>query len=102
MVVYVRRSPLDAEISPFLAHRRHLHPMVHRVQDALAADAKREWDMPSLAALANVSERHLLRLFKEHARVAPLQFLESIRLERARKALERGSTVTRAAGDAGF
>lgn len=102
MVVYVRRSPLDAELSPFLAHRRHLHPMVHRVQDALAADARREWDMASLAAIANVSERHLLRLFKENAGVAPLEFLETIRLERARKALERGENVTRAADDAGF
>ena len=96
MVVYVRRSPLDAELSPFLAHRRHLHPVVHRIQDALAADAKRDWDMPSLAALANVSERHLLRLFKANAGVTPLEMLDSIRLERAKKALERGETVTRA------
>ena len=102
MVVYLRRSPLDAELSPFLAHRRHLHPVVHRVQDALAADVRREWDMPSLADLANVSERHLLRLFQEHAGVRPLDMLESIRLERARKSLERGGTVTRAADDAGF
>ena len=76
--------------------------MVHRVQDALAADARREWDTAQLAAIANVSERHLLRLFKENAGVAPLEFLETIRLERARKALERGETVTRAADDAGF
>ena len=102
MVVYVRRSPLDAELSPFLAHRRHLHPTVHRIQDALAADARREWDMKSLAALANVSERHLLRLFRENAGVTPLELLEAIRLERAKKALERGQTVTRAADDAGF
>ena len=102
MVVYVRRSPLDAELSPFLANRRHLHPVVHRVQDALAADVRRNWDMPSLAALAHVSERHLLRLFREHAGVTPLQMLEAIRLERARKSLERGQAVTRAADDAGF
>jgi transcriptional regulator GlxA family with amidase domain len=76
--------------------------VVHRVQDAMAADARRDWDMPSLAALANVSERHLLRLFREHAGVTPLEMLESIRLERARKSLERGQTVTRAADDAGF
>ena len=102
MVVYMRRSPLDAELSPFLAHRRHLHPMVHRVQDSIAADSKRNWDMASLAALGHVSERHLLRLFREHAEVSPLQFLETLRLERARKSLERGAGVTRAADAAGF
>jgi transcriptional regulator GlxA family with amidase domain len=58
--------------------------------------------MPSLAAMANMSERHLVRLFREHAGVTPLELLESIRLERARKSLERGETVTRAADDAGF
>ena len=102
MVVYLRRSPLDAELSPFLANRRHLNSVVHRMQDAMAGDVKREWDMPSLAALASVSERHLLRLFKEHAGVTPLDFLEGLRLERARTALERGETATRAADEAGF
>jgi transcriptional regulator GlxA family with amidase domain len=102
MVVYLRRSPRDAELSPFLAHRRHLHPVVHRIQDIIAADSKRNWDMASLASVGHVSERHLLRLFREHAAVSPLQFLETIRLERARKSLERGASVTRAADAAGF
>jgi transcriptional regulator GlxA family with amidase domain len=102
MVLYLRRSPLDAELSPFLAHRRHLHPVVHRVQDAIAADSKRNWDMATLAAVGHVSVRHLLRLFSENAGVSPLQFLETIRLDRARKALERGANVTRAADAAGF
>jgi transcriptional regulator GlxA family with amidase domain len=102
MVVYLRRSPRDAELSPFLAHRRHLHPVVHRVQDAIAADSKRNWDMASLAAVGHVSERHLLRLFREHASISPLQLLETLRLERARKSIERGASVTRAADAAGF
>ena len=102
MVVYVRRSPLDAELSPYLAHRRHLHPVVHRVQDRIAADTRRAWDMASLAAVGHVSERHLLRLFREHAGVTPLEFLESLRLERAKKALERGGSATVAADAAGF
>ena len=102
MVVYVRRSPLDAELSPFLAHRRHLHPVVHRVQDSLAADTKRNWDMTTLADMAHVSERHLLRLFREHASISPLEFLSTIRLERAKKSLERGASVTLAADAAGF
>jgi AraC-like DNA-binding protein len=49
-----------------------------------------------------VSERLLLRLVREHAGVTPLEQLESIRLERARKSLERGDSVTRAADAAGF
>lgn len=102
MVVYLRRTPNDPELSPMLMHRRHLHPAVHRVQDAVSADPRQAWDMPGLASLAHVTERHLLRLFNEHAGVSPLHYLEKIRLEHARQALQHGATVTRAAEAAGF
>lgn len=102
MVVYLRRSPRDPELSPFLIHRRHLHAAVHRVQDAILAAPERDWDMAALAAVGFVTERHLLRLFLDHAGVSPLRYLQSIRLERARQSLERGASVTRAAESAGF
>jgi transcriptional regulator GlxA family with amidase domain len=35
MVVALRRGPNDPEFSPFLAYRNHLHPALHRVQDAV-------------------------------------------------------------------
>jgi transcriptional regulator GlxA family with amidase domain len=102
MVVYLRRSPLDPGLSPFLAHRRHMHAAVHRVQDAVSAAPQRHWNMAAMAALGHVTERHLLRLFLRHAGVSPMQFLEAIRLERARQSLEHGASVTRAAEAAGF
>lgn len=102
MVVYLRRSPRDTEQSPFHMHRRHLHATVHRVQDAIVSEPDRDWDMTSLADVGNTTERHLLRLFVEHAGVSPLDYLRSIRLERAKQCLEFGTTVTRAAEFAGF
>ena len=102
MVVYLRRSPRDTESSPFHVHRRHLHPSVHRVQDAIVTEPQREWDMASLAEAGHVAERHLLRLFIEHAGISPLHYLRLIRLERARQSLEHGASVTHAAAAAGF
>ncbi len=102
MVVYLRRSARDTELSPFHMHRRHLHSTVHRVQDAIIAKPEFDWDMSSLAAIGNTTERHLLRLFVEHAQVSPLNYLRAIRLERARQSLEYGASVTRAADVAGF
>jgi transcriptional regulator GlxA family with amidase domain len=102
MVMYLRRSPRDPELSPFLVHRRHLHGAVHRVQDAISDEPERDWNMAALAALGHVTERHLLRLFSDHAGVSPLDYLQSIRLERARQSLEHGASVTRAAEAAGF
>jgi transcriptional regulator GlxA family with amidase domain len=102
MVVYLRRSPHDPELSPFLVHRNHLHAAVHRVQDAINIEQQRDWDMTMLAMIGHVTERHLLRLFIEHTGVSPLQYLRVIRLERARQLLERGVSVTHAAEAAGF
>jgi transcriptional regulator GlxA family with amidase domain len=102
MVVYLRRSQRDPEQSPFLVHRRHLHAAVHRVQDAIVSRPERDWDMTALASVGHTTERHLLRLFIDHAGVSPLEYLRSIRLELARQALEYGASVTRAADVAGF
>lgn len=102
MVVYLRRSDRDPEQSPYRGGRGHLHTTVHRVQDAIVNSPERDWDMAALAEVGNTTERHLLRLFLEHAHVSPLHYLQAIRLERARQALEYGASVTRAAEFSGF
>jgi transcriptional regulator GlxA family with amidase domain len=102
LVVYLRRSPNDPELSPFLAHRRHLHGAVHKVQNAISAEPERSWDMASLARVGHVTERHLLRLFLRNAGVSPLNYLRAIRLELARESIEHGTSVARAAERAGF
>jgi transcriptional regulator GlxA family with amidase domain len=102
MVMYVRRTPDDPQASPWLVHRRHLHPIVHRVQETILGRPQDPWDMAALAAVGHTTERHLLRLFVEHAGVSPLNYLRAIRLERARQSLAAGASVTRAALDAGF
>ena len=102
MVVYLRRSARDPELSPFLSHRNHLHPAVHKVQDAINLERERDWNMATLAAIGHVTERHLLRLFMDHIGISPMRYLQSIRLERARQSIERGASVTSAAEMAGF
>jgi transcriptional regulator GlxA family with amidase domain len=102
MVVYLRRSARDTELSPYLRHRRHSAAAVHRVQEAICAAPEREWSMPAMAAIGHVTERHLLRLFVQHCGVSPLDFLRSIRLERARQLIERGASVAQAAETSGY
>jgi transcriptional regulator GlxA family with amidase domain len=102
MVVYLRRSLRDPQLSPLLAHRRHLYAAVHRVQDAISSEPHRDWNMSAMAAVGHVTERHLLRLFVRHAGVSPLQFLRVIRLERASHLIEQGATVAHAAEISGF
>ena len=102
MVVALRRGPQDPELSPFLAYRNHLHPALHRVQDAVSSQPAQDWHLASMATVACTSPRHLTRLFMDHAGIAPLQYLRRIRLARAQTALQSGRNVTQAAALAGF
>jgi transcriptional regulator GlxA family with amidase domain len=102
MVVALRRGPHDPELSPFLAYRNHLHPALHRVQDAVSEEPQAEWTVPRMAEVAHTSARHLTRLFVEHAGVAPLAYLRRLRLATAQLALQSGANVTRAAELSGF
>jgi transcriptional regulator GlxA family with amidase domain len=102
MVVAMRRGPQDPALSPFLAHRNHLHAAVHRIQDALSHAPAQPWTVPAMADVGHTSARHLARLFVEHAGITPLEYLRKIRLASAQAALQSGRNVTQAAELAGF
>ena len=102
MVVALRRGPNDPELSPFLAYRAHMHPALHRVQDAVSQAPETGWTVPRMAAVAHTSPRHLTRLFLDHGGIAPLQYLRRLRLAVAQTALQTGHSVTQAAEMAGF
>lgn len=102
MVVYLRRGPQDPELSPMLAHRHHLHPALHRVQDAVCASPAADWSLARMAEVAHVTPRHLTRLFTQHGGTTPLDYLRAIRLELARRELDRGARPAQAALAAGF
>ena len=92
----------DPERSPLLAGRSHLHPAVHRVQNAVCERPREEWDVPALAEVAHVTPRHLARLFKEHAGVSPRDYVEQVRRGLAEQALARGLSTPQALELAGF
>jgi transcriptional regulator GlxA family with amidase domain len=85
LVVYMRRCGSDPQLSPWLMHRNHIHPGVHRVQDAIAQDPAGDWSSPRLAKLACMSARHLARLFAEHAGCSPLDYVQRLRVALARE-----------------
>lgn len=102
MVAYSRR-PADApQESPLLAFRDHLHPALHRVQDAIAAQPGADWNVQRLAALAHVTPRHLGRLFREQVGTTPRAYVEHLRATLARESLARGASRSAAARAAGF
>lgn len=87
LVLYLRRSGADPQLSPWLEGRNHIHPAVHRVQDAIAANPARGWSLDTLARIASTSPRHLSRLFNEHAGMSLPDYVNRLRVATAHELL---------------
>lgn len=85
LVVYLRRGGSDPQISPWLEGRNHIHPAIHRAQDAVAADPARDWSVGALARVAAASPRNLSRLFNEHAGMSVTEYVNRMRIALARE-----------------
>lgn len=87
LVVYLRRTGADPQLSPWLEGRNHIHPAIHRAQDAIAADPARDWTVQTLADVAATSPRNLSRLFNEHTGTSVSHYLGRLRVALARDLL---------------
>lgn len=103
MVIWIRRDADSPQLSPFLAHRNHLHPALHRVQDAIAADPAHAWPIQELARIACVSPRHLTRLFKSQIGISPVDYRQQMQLAQIAPLLtQRHWSMERIAEAGGF
>ncbi|MGH8138901.1 MAG: GlxA family transcriptional regulator [Steroidobacteraceae bacterium] len=103
LVVYLRRSGADPALSPWVQHRNHLHPAVHRVQDAVTRRPAASWTSDELSAVACTSPRNLARLFAEHAHCSPLDYVQLIRFAFAKELITQSQLdLERIAARAGF
>jgi transcriptional regulator GlxA family with amidase domain len=103
LVVYLRRSGSDPQLSPWLEGRNHIHPAVHRVQDAIASELTKSWRLSALARMAGASKRHLSRLFQEHAGMSIPEYSNRLRVAYAQQLLrETQLDMERVAEQCGF
>jgi transcriptional regulator GlxA family with amidase domain len=102
MVVHGRRGQDDPQRSPLLAFRDHLHPALHRVQEAVCEQPGGDWSADALSAVAHVTPRQLTRLFRQHTGLTPRDYVEHVRVSLAQQALRRGANGQQAAALAGF
>ena len=85
LVIYMRRGGGDPQLSPWLEGRNHIHPAVHRAQDAVSADPGQPWPVERLARVAATSPRNLSRLFNEHAGMSVTEYVNRMRVAVARE-----------------
>jgi transcriptional regulator GlxA family with amidase domain len=83
LVVYLRRSGLERQVSVYLEYRSHLDPYVHKVQDWLAEHVTESISLSDLATVAQTSVRSLSRTFKRATGITPREYQQQLRLEMA-------------------
>lgn len=87
VVIYLRRSETDPQLSVFLQYRNHIDDRIHNVQDYLAQHLAERITIDQLAELVCMSPRNLTRLFKSTTRITIGAYHQRLRLEKARQLL---------------
>ncbi len=94
VVIYLRRSPSDPQLSVFLQYRNHIESRIHQVQDILAQNLNQKTVIEDLAEKVHMSPRNLTRLFKKTTGVTIGFYLEKLRVEKSVQLLSKGEKVS--------
>lgn len=104
LVLAHRRGPDDPQLSVWLDHRQHLHPALHKAQDAIVQHLEQTWCLRRLSAIACVSERHLSRLFQQHCGMSVQKYIQTLRVARVKDILREKPSLSQVqlADEVGF
>lgn len=91
LVIHLRRSGGQSQFSRPLEAQHSAAPSIRRVYEAIVSAPDKDWRVADLADLAGTTERTLHRRFVKAFGQGPARFVESVRLEAARSALEQSA-----------
>jgi transcriptional regulator GlxA family with amidase domain len=103
LVVYHRRRENQSQQSVYLDFRNHINPKIHEVQDYLIDNIAGENSIETLASNVAMSPRNLSRVFKETTGSTIVEYLTSLRKEKAKTLLHNPEyTMEYIASQCGF
>jgi transcriptional regulator GlxA family with amidase domain len=102
LVVYLKRAGGQSQFSVLVEADPPPESALRAATDAIAADPAANHSVKSLAGRACLSTRQLTRLFQSELGQTPAHYVEAIRVDAARAALDAGRSVNDAAQLAGF
>lgn len=102
LVVYLKRAGGQSQFSALIEANPPPQSALRAVTEAIAANPAADHSVKSLAVRASLSTRQLTRLFRSELGMSPAEYVEMIRVDAARAALDAGRTVTETAHLAGF
>jgi transcriptional regulator GlxA family with amidase domain len=95
MVMYLRRPGGQSQFSVPLAHRGSDRVQLRDLRVWIGENLGADLSVPALAARVSMSERHFARVFHAETGSTPGAFVEQMRLEEARRLLERTDRTPR-------
>jgi transcriptional regulator GlxA family with amidase domain len=102
LVVYLKRAGGQSQFSVLVEADPPPTSVLRPVTEAIAADPADDHSVKRLAAKASLSTRQLTRLFQSELGTTPAHYVEAVRVDVARAALDAGHTITETAQLAGF
>ncbi|MEV3905095.1 GlxA family transcriptional regulator [Mycobacterium sp. NPDC050551] len=102
LVVYLKRAGGQSQFSVLVDADSGSTSALRVVTDAIKADPGGDHSVGRLAATASLSTRQLTRLFHAELGTTPARYVESVRVDIARAALDAGHSVADSARLGGF
>jgi transcriptional regulator GlxA family with amidase domain len=102
LVVYLKRAGGQSQFSVLVEADPPPQSPLRKVTEAISADPAANHSVKTLAAQASLSTRQLTRLFQSELGMTPARYVEMVRIDAARAALDAGRTVADTARIAGF
>ncbi len=88
LVLFLRRPGNQSQFSATLAAQQPAREQLREVQRSVLEDIGGDHSVEAMAARAHMSTRHFARAFRAETGVTPARYVESVRLEAARRRLE--------------
>jgi transcriptional regulator GlxA family with amidase domain len=102
LVVYLKRAGGQSQFSVLVEADPPPQSPLRHATDAISADPAADHSVKTLAGRASLSTRQLTRLFQSELGTTPARYVEMVRIDAARAALDAGRTVADTARMAGF
>ena len=102
LVVYLKRAGGQSQFSALVEADPPPQSALRPATDAVAADPAADHSVKALAARASLSTRQLTRLFESELGITPARYVEMVRIDAARAALDAGHSISDTAHLAGF
>jgi len=103
LVMFVKRPGGQSQFSAHVVAPVAERSAIRDVQDHVFATLRGDLGVPALAGVARMSERNFARVFREETGVTPAWFVETARIDAARRLAETSAMpLKRLAGEVGY